>query len=204
MSVLWPVARLIEQGLGLLEDDDPQTRLDRLRSGLGTAGVDLPDAVELVAALLGLVHVEAASMAPERRMERTIEVLVAWVRALSQPQPLVLVVEDLHWCDPTSLDVLNELLATVGSTPLLLLMTARPEFVHTWQHGNVVTSLDLEPFDDVSMRQLVASLSGQPRSPPRWLTASSSRQPAFPSSPRRWDVRCSNRGSWWPMATVGG
>ena len=64
MSVLWPVARLIEQGLGLLEDDDPQTRLDRLRSGLGTAGVDLPDAVELVAALLGLVHVEAASMAP--------------------------------------------------------------------------------------------------------------------------------------------
>ena len=165
MSVLWPVARLIEQGLGLLEDDDPETRLDRLRSGLGTAGVDLPDAVELVAALLGLVHVEAASMAPERRMERTIEVLVAWVRALSQPQPLVLVVEDLHWCDPTSLDVLNELLATVGSTPLLLLMTARPEFVHTWQHGNVVTSLDLEPFDDVSMRQLVASLSGQPPLP---------------------------------------
>ena len=165
MSVLWPVARLIEQGLGLLEDDDPQTRLDRLRSGLGTAGVDLPDAVELVAALLGLVHVEAASMAPERRMERTIEVLVAWVRALSEPQPLVLVVEDLHWCDPTSLDVLNELLATVGSTPLLLLMTARPEFVHTWQHGNEVTSLDLEPFDDVSMRQLVASLSGQPPLP---------------------------------------
>jgi class 3 adenylate cyclase/tetratricopeptide (TPR) repeat protein len=165
MSVLWPVARLIEQGLGLLEDDDLQTRLDRLRSGLGTAGVDLPDAVELVAALLGLVHVDAASMAPERRMERTIEVLVAWVRALSQPQPLVLVVEDLHWCDPTSLDVLNELLATVGSTPLLLLMTARPEFVHTWQHGNVVTSLDLEPFDDASMRQLVASLSGQPPLP---------------------------------------
>ncbi len=165
MSVMWPVARLIEQGLGLLEDDDPQTRLDRLRSGLGTAGVNLPDAVELVAALLGLVHVEAASMAPERRMERTIEVLVAWVRALSHPQPLVLLVEDLHWCDPTSLDVLNELLATIGSTPLLLLMTARPEFVHTWQHGNAVTSLDLEPFDDVSMRQLVASLSGQPPLP---------------------------------------
>ena len=121
MSVLWPVARLIEHGLGLLEDDDPQTRLGRLRSGLGAAGVDLTDAVELVAAVLGLVQVEAISMAPDRRLERTVEVLVAWIRALSRPQPLVLLVEDLHWCDPTSLDVLDELMATIGSTSLLLL-----------------------------------------------------------------------------------
>ena len=165
MSVLWPVARLIEQGLGLLEDDDPETRLSRLRSGLGTAGVDLTDAVELVAAVLGLVQVEGIPMAPDRRLERTVEVLVAWIRALSRPQPLVLLVEDLHWCDPTSLDVLDELLATIGSTSLLLLMTARPEFAHSWQNGDMVTRLDLEPFDDVSMRQLVAGLSGPPPLP---------------------------------------
>ncbi len=160
MSALWPVARLIEQGLGLRPGDDIETSLDRLRSGLAAASVDLPDAVELVGALLGLVHVDGASMAPERRMERTLEALVAWVRALSRLQPLVLVVEDLHWCDPTSLDVLEGLLATIESTPLLLVMTARPEFTDTWQHGDVVARLDLEPFDDASMRQLVGGLSG--------------------------------------------
>jgi class 3 adenylate cyclase/tetratricopeptide (TPR) repeat protein len=165
MSVLWPVARLIEHGLGLLEDDDPQTRLGRLRAGLGAAGVDLTDAVELVAAVLGLVQVETISMAPDRRLERTVEVLVAWIRALSRPQPLVLLVEDLHWCDPTSLDVLDELMATIGSTALLLLLTARPEFSHSWQNGDMVTRLDIEPFDDVSMRQLVAGLSGPPPLP---------------------------------------
>ena len=77
MSALWPVARLIEQGLGLRPGDDIETSLDRLRSGLAAASVDLPDAVELVGALLGLVHVDGASMAPERRMERTLEALDA-------------------------------------------------------------------------------------------------------------------------------
>ncbi len=160
MSALWPVARLIEEGLGLRPDDDPETRLDRLRSGLAAASVDLPDAVELVGALLGASHVDAASMAPERRLERTLEALVAWVRGLSRLQPLVLVVEDLHWCDPTSLDVLEGLLSGIASIPLLLVMTARPEFTDTWRHGDVVTSLDLEPFDDASMRQLVGRLGG--------------------------------------------
>ena len=123
--------------------------------------MDLTDAVELVAAVLGLVQVEGIPMAPDRRLERTVEVLVAWIRALSRPQPLVLLVEDLHWCDPTSLDVLDELLATIGSTSLLLLMTARPEFAHSWQNGDMVTRLDLEPFDDVSH----ASVGGRPERP---------------------------------------
>ena len=162
MSVLWPVARLIEQGLGLLEDDDARTRLNRLRSSLGTAGVDLPDAVDLGAALVGLVHVDAASMSSERKLERTLEILVTWVQTLSRPQPLVLLVEDLHWCDPTSLDLLDELLARHPRRrhPLLLLMTARPEFSDDWRNGDVVTRLDLEPFDEPSMRRLVGNLGG--------------------------------------------
>ena len=93
---------------------------------------------------LGLVEAEAASMAPERRMEPTIEVLVAW----SGPQPAAAARPARRRpapARPTSLDFLDELLATIGSTALLLRMTARPEFVHTWQDGDVVTGSTSSP-----------------------------------------------------------
>ena len=160
MSVLWPVVQLIEQGLGMQADDSSDERLDRLRSGLSEAGVELPNAVELMAGLLAIADVPVPSMSPERRREGTIEALVAWVLALSQLQPLVVVVEDLHWCDPTTLDLLDGLLGKIAAAPILLLMTARPEFADSWRAGSVVTRLGLEPFHDDEVRLLVSTLGG--------------------------------------------
>ena len=160
MSVLWPVVQVIEQGIGIKRDDDAVTRLERLRSGLDAAGVDLPDAEGLIATLLGIPGPALSSLSPERRLERTIDVLVAWVLALSRQQPLVLVVEDVQWSDPTTLDLLDLLLARVTDSRLFLLMTARAEFTDSWNNGDVVARIDLRPFSDGDIRQLVGAVGG--------------------------------------------
>jgi predicted ATPase/class 3 adenylate cyclase len=161
MSVLWPVVQVIEQGVGVKREDDPATRLERVRAGLAAAGVDLPDAEGLVAALLGIPGPPLPSLSPERRLERTIDVLVAWVLALSHQQPLVLLVDDVQWSDPTTLDLLHRLLERVADSPLLLLMTARADFADPWIDDDALTRIDLEPFSEVEIRRLVDAVGGE-------------------------------------------
>lgn len=170
MSVLWPVVQMIEQGIGVKREDDPTTRFERLRTGLEAAGVDLPDAEGLVAALLGIPGPPLPSLSPERRLERTIEVLVAWVLALSRQQPLVLLVDDVQWSDPTTLDLLDRLLGRVADSRLLLVMTARADFADPWVESEVVTRIELEPFSEPEIRRLVDAVSGE-RSMPESFVA---------------------------------
>ena len=83
----------------------------RIRTAPSTREISLPEGAELVAALLGIPGVSLPPMSGELRLERTIEVLVSWVCALSRARPLVMLVEDLHWCDPTTIDTLTLLLS---------------------------------------------------------------------------------------------
>ncbi len=161
MSVLWPVVQVIEQGIGVKREDEPAARFDRLRAGLDAAGVDLPDAEGLVATLLGIPGPPLPALSPERRLERTIEVLVAWVLALSRQQPLVLLVDDVQWSDPTTLDLLERLLDQVADSPLFLLMTARADFTDPWIDNRSLTRIELEPFSELDIRRLVDAVSGE-------------------------------------------
>ena len=105
------------------------------------------------------------ALSNELRLERTIEVLVDWLIALSHQQPLVLLLEDVHWCDPTTLDAIGRLLDRVPSAPILVLMTARPEFEAPWDRPDVVTSLPLAPLLDDEVRALIATLGAGRRLP---------------------------------------
>jgi tetratricopeptide (TPR) repeat protein len=158
MSVLRPVVDLVEDTLSLRSEPDPAERLERIRTGLGQAGVDFPDGDALVAALLGMGSPSVMSISSELRLERTIEVGVEWLIGLSRQHPLVLLLEDLHWCDPTTLDALGQLLDRLGEAPVLVLMTARSDFHEPWARPDVLTSLALKPLEDSEVRDLVATL----------------------------------------------
>ncbi len=161
MSALWPLVQLIEQELHLHPDEDRSWQLDRVRRGLETAGVADPDALGLVADLLAIPGAEVSPMSPERRRDKTIDVLLTWLVALAGHEPLVMVIEDLHWCDPTSLDLIGRLLdERAAPLPLLLLMTARPEFIPGWKTDGTLVTVPLEPLDDHQLRQLVDNLGG--------------------------------------------
>ena len=158
MSVLRPVVELVEHELGLHADIGPARRMSRLRAGFSDAGVDVPDGAELVGSLLGIPGDPADTLAGDLRRERTIDALVAWVVALARRRPLVLCIEDLHWCDATTLDALDRLLGRVAEVPVLVLLTARPEFEPAWTAPDAVTTLVLEPLDDGEVRALATAL----------------------------------------------
>jgi len=165
MSVLRPVIDLVEEALDFRSDPDPVHRLERIRSELSGAGVDVADADELIATLLGIPSASTRTISSELRLDRTIEALVTWVVALSRERPLVLLVEDLHWCDPTTLDAIDRLLGAVADAPVLILLTARPEFTPAWENPGVMTTVTLDPLADADVRELVSTL-GDGRSLP--------------------------------------
>jgi class 3 adenylate cyclase/tetratricopeptide (TPR) repeat protein len=162
-SAFRPVIELIEQGLDLGSDETAAEWLEKLERGLASAGVRSADAVPLVSGLLGIPFAEGITplaMSAERRRRRTIEVLVEWVLALARLQPIVVLVEDLHWCDPSSLELLGELLKQGTDTPLMLLATARPEFQPEWASRSNLTILSVSPLGEDQVREMVTLLGG--------------------------------------------
>ncbi len=158
-SFLWPVIQLIEQALDLQPDDHPAGRVERVRQALSAAGLDDEESLGLVGELLALPGLEVAGMSPERKRDRTIEVLATWIGALSIQEPLVLMVEDLQWCDSTTLELIGRLLVRVRDLPVLMVMSARPEFTPPPSTGDV-TTIHLERLGDGEVRRLVSALGG--------------------------------------------
>jgi predicted ATPase len=86
-------------------------------------------------------------------------VLTDWVVAMSEIQPLIIVVEDLQWSDPTSVQLLEQIVARCTESRILLLLTARPEF--NWDDRTPIEKLGLDPFSDADVRHLVNQISGE-------------------------------------------
>ena len=125
-SALWPVIRHIEWLTGLRQDDSLDARLDRLE-----ALVDgNTDAAHLLAALLeldGEARYGRLEMSPRERRERTLEALVKELLRLASLRPVIVLVEDAHWADPTTLELIDRCLQRIGGARVMVLMSSRPE-----------------------------------------------------------------------------
>ena len=133
-----PVIALVAQGLAFAPEDTAAEQLGKLESGLRTLAS--PEAVALLADFLGLPPPTPLQMSPELQRRKTIDLLVQWTLSLSAVQPLVVFVEDLHWCDASTLELLGHVIAQSPTARVLLLATARPEFTPPWPaHSNLTT-----------------------------------------------------------------
>jgi predicted ATPase/class 3 adenylate cyclase len=151
-----PVIALVAQGLGLAAEDSTADRLAKIERGLGVLAT--AETVALIADLLGLPPPVRLQLSPELHRRRTIELLAQWTLSLSAARPTVLLVEDLHWCDPSSLELLGHLVAQSHTAPLLVLLTARPEFRPTWASGAHVATLELARLGERDTRDMVRTL----------------------------------------------
>lgn len=128
----YPISQLLEQ---VLADVPTRERLAYLDARLRESGLDPIAAIPLIAPLLNLHldgrYQDSTSPADEQR-RRLLATLVAWTFGTAQAQPLVLVIEDLHWSDPSTLEFIQLLVEQGAAAPLLLLFTARPEFQPPW------------------------------------------------------------------------
>ena len=130
-----PCVALIEDLLEFDQIAEPADRLRRVEEALGGVGVFDTEQVAVIASLLSLRDVDSpplGRLSPEARRERTLDGLADWVIALATDEPLVLIVEDVHWCDPSTLELLGRLVDRVAASHLLVVATARPDFAPPW------------------------------------------------------------------------
>ena len=172
-----PVIALVSQGLRLTPEDVAATRLAKIERGLGALAS--PAAVALIADLVGLPAAAPLPSSPELQRRETIDLLVEWTLAVSAARPTVLLIEDLHWCDPSTVELLGRLVARAATAPLLVVLTARREFTPPW--SGTATTLELARLGERESQEMVTALVGETLPAPtlRALIARSDGVPLF-------------------------
>jgi predicted ATPase len=155
------VAQILVQGLDWRGDESPEERVVQLERALERAGLKLSEAVPLIADMLGLPIPEKYPrlvFAPDQRRRRLLANLAAWVLNAARIQPVVMAMEDLHWIDPSTLELTQTLVEQVATTPLMLLYTARPEFHVPWAARAYHAEITLNRLNDRSTREMVSGV----------------------------------------------
>jgi predicted ATPase len=144
-SAFFPIIGQIRRAAGPTHEDIAQTRLDKLEALLAQKSTSKQYAA-LIAELLSLPNdgrYPALELTPEQRRQRTLEALILQVQALTRPKPVLMIVEDAHWTDPSSLEVFSRVVDRIATLRALLVVTFRPEFEPPWIGRPHVTLLTL-------------------------------------------------------------
>ncbi|HET9208892.1 MAG TPA: protein kinase, partial [Thermoanaerobaculia bacterium] len=141
--------------------DSAEDRLRRLEAVLDEHGLPRPDYAPLLGALFSLPTEELYPLvlSPEAWRKRTLAAILALLGALAERQPVVLVIEDLHWIDPSTLDLLDLLLGELPLLSLLLVITFRTGFTVSWRHQAAATRLNLSGLSEGHAAQLIRQVA---------------------------------------------
>jgi tetratricopeptide (TPR) repeat protein len=163
-SALYPVIEHLRRVLAGGRNETPAATLDTLERTLQGYGLAPNEAVPCVAALLWVPIPEGRypplQLSPQQQRQRTLDALVAWLLAEAERQPVLVVWEDLHWADPSTLELLGLVIDQVPTARLLTLVTARPEFRPPWPTGSHLTQLTLGRLPRPQVESMVRQLTG--------------------------------------------
>ena len=170
---LHPVADFLRRRLQIAPEDAPAEKFAKLERFLEQIGLPVAEAAPVAADLLALPlppHLRAApALEPPAQRRRTLATLAALVSQLSARRPLLFVMEDLHWADPSTLEALDLLLAQMGDAPILALFTCRVEFQRLWRSRAELTHLSLARLPRAPMIQMAMSVTRGKTLPPEVL-----------------------------------
>jgi class 3 adenylate cyclase/predicted ATPase len=163
-SALYPVITHLERLWQFAPDDAPATRLTKLEAGLRTSDLPLAEVVPLFAGLLAVPLPEGRypplTGAPQHQKQQTLDALVAWLAAQAERQPVLAVWEDLHWADPTTLEMLGLVIEQAPTVPMLHVLTSRPTFSPPWPPRSHLTSLVLNRLERGQVEALIVERVG--------------------------------------------
>ena len=145
-SALHPIIAQLEHAAGFAPADEAADKLAKLEALLGQATTQLDEAVPLIGGLLGVPfdgRYAALKLGPQRQKQRTLEVLIEQLAGLARTQPVLELYEDVHWVDPSTLELLDLLVERVRRLPALVVLTYRPEFSPPWTGRAHVTALTM-------------------------------------------------------------
>jgi len=161
-SALYPIIGQIERAAGFRHNDAPQAKLDKLDALLAQSSTSPNDAA-LLAEMLSLPNdgrypgLELTS--PERR-EKTLETLVSQVTTVARQNPLLMIFEDAHWADPTSLELFGRIADKIPNLRVLLIVTYRPEFNPPWIGRPYVAALTLNRLGGREVDAMIDRVAG--------------------------------------------
>jgi class 3 adenylate cyclase/predicted ATPase len=157
----YPVSETLRQ---FLSGDTVQEQLAALTSRMVAVSLQPAEALPLIAPLLNLSlppEYPPSSLAPEQQRRRLLATLVEWLLGSARTQPLVSVIEDLHWADPSTLELIQLLVEQGTTVPLLLLYTARPEFRVPWPPRAHHMQLTLNRLSSGEVRTMVGEVAAR-------------------------------------------
>jgi class 3 adenylate cyclase/predicted ATPase len=160
-SALYPIIESYKRALELAPGEDAASKLDKIEATMKRFGRPLSDS-QLIAALLS---VPTRGRYPPRRLpasrqrQETVEVMVELLVAIARRHPTLLLVEDAHWADPSTLEMLAEVVARLPRCPVLMVITHRPEFEAGFLERDGVTHLALERLTAPQSAAIVARLA---------------------------------------------
>ena len=166
-SAHYPIIGQMERAAGLAHDDAPQVRLDKLDALLAQTSTSKQDAA-LLADMLSLPNdgrYPALELTPQQRRQRTLEALTEQLVGLASQHPVLMIFEDVHWIDPTSIEALSRTVDRIKTLPVLLIVTFRPEFTAPWMGQSRVTNLTLNRLGEREAEAIVARLAGNKELP---------------------------------------
>jgi class 3 adenylate cyclase/predicted ATPase len=163
-TALWPFVQQLTFAMGVTLTDSCSEKLDKLEGLLRLGNENTSESVPLVAALLSLNLDERftpLSLTAHQQRARTLVVLVNQLIGLARKEPVLMVVEDTHWIDPTTLDLLGQVLDQIPNAPVLILITSRPDHQPALGGHPNVTRLTLNRLGRKPTEAIIAHLLGE-------------------------------------------
>lgn len=171
-SPFHPLVDLVRGAFRMTDDGSSEDQTQCLARGLEESALPLETNLPLLAELFGLptpAGIAPVRLAPAAKRMRLQTLFVEWLKSLSRLQPLVLVLEDLHWVDPSTREWLGAFLDGIADSPVLLLLNHRPEFAPPWPEKSHQTALTLDRLAEEEIRRVVRGSTSARRLPSTWV-----------------------------------
>jgi len=163
-TALFPLTDLFQRILRFETYETPDAKLAKLEHALRQYRLPLEESVQLFAPLLSLPLPEnrypLLNLSPQRQRQKTLETIVAILLELAEHHPVLFILEDLHWTDPTTLELLHLVIEQIPTTSLLTVLTCRSHFQPAWHHRSYLTEITVSRLSHTQVEQIVTGMTG--------------------------------------------
>jgi class 3 adenylate cyclase len=163
-TALFPLTDLFQRMWRFHAEDTPDEKLGKLEQALRQYRLPVEETMPLFASVLALPLSEerqrSIALSPQRQRQKTLETIVAILLELAERQPVLFILEDLHWTDPTTLELLNLLVEQVPTAAIYTLLTCRPHFQPSWHHRSYLTEITVNRLSQPQVERMTTDLAG--------------------------------------------
>jgi class 3 adenylate cyclase len=172
-TALFPHTDLFQRLLQFQSEETPDEKVGKLEQMLSQHRLPLEESVPLFAPLLSLPIPEdrypALHVSPQRQRQKTLETMVAILLEHAERQPVLFILEDLHWADPTTLALLNLVIEQIPTNSVFMLLTCRPTFQPSWSHRSYLSEITVSRLSHAQVEQIVTGMTDGKTLPPEVL-----------------------------------